>query len=199
MPKYLTDDEITDFRFEICEVAMRQFAKDGYDKVTMRSITDELGCSRMKPYRYFADKSAILAAVRTEGFRTFINIVESILSTKQKPVTKMRQLAENYFQFAVQRNDLYNLMFTVQQQEEEQKFPELEFELKRLQETFAKASALAVEAGVMNVDPRLASQIFWAGMHGVVSLHLSNCLKLGWSFEELSKEVVNTLFKGLTS
>lgn len=196
MPKVLSESDIDTFKKEICDVAAKQFAEQGFEKVTMRNIASELGCSRMKPYSYFKDKSALLAGVRTEGFRLFINNIEEIIDGQDDPIEKMRQFSESYFSFAVEKNDLYSLMFSTKQGGHDQ-YPELDYELLRLQETFAKASKVCAHAGIINKDERLASQLFWAGMHGIVSLHLSDSLKLGYSFEELSQQMVETLFRGM--
>ncbi|MDP6541055.1 MAG: helix-turn-helix domain-containing protein, partial [Planctomycetota bacterium] len=63
MPRNLSGEEVEAFRERLRAVAERQFAERGFDGVSLRSITDELGCSRMTPYRYFRDKADIFAAV----------------------------------------------------------------------------------------------------------------------------------------
>src|ERR1700753_1327470 len=68
MPKTLPAAEIDSFRARLIEVAERLFAAHGPDGVTMRQLADALGVSPMTPYRYFEDKDAILAAVRTPAF-----------------------------------------------------------------------------------------------------------------------------------
>ena len=61
----LSQTEIADYRDEICAVAERLFAEQGYPGVTLRAIATELGVSAMAPYRYFRGKEDIFAAVRT--------------------------------------------------------------------------------------------------------------------------------------
>ena len=198
MPKVLTDEEIVEFRGKLCKVAAKQFAEFGYERVSMRSIADELGVSRMTPYRYFQDKAEILAAVRASGFRQLIDATELAMVSEKKTVRRLEALASVYFEFAVENRDLYTLMFDMNQDNEEH-YPELAEQLARIQQLLVKVSTIGVEAGILKKDATLASQLFWAGMHGVVTLHLSSKLKLGWSFQELSKEMVETLFKGMTN
>jgi len=77
MPRVLSESDVADFRERLCEVAEKLFAEKGPDAVTMRQLAAELGVSPMTPYRYFADKEDILAAVRTNGFNRFAEALET--------------------------------------------------------------------------------------------------------------------------
>ena len=63
MPRYLTEQDIADFRNELCKVATERVARHGYEGVTMRQLAEALGCSPKTPYRYFKDKYAVLEAL----------------------------------------------------------------------------------------------------------------------------------------
>ena len=49
MPRYLTEQDIADFRAELCKVATERFARFGYEGVTMRQLAEALGCSPKTP------------------------------------------------------------------------------------------------------------------------------------------------------
>ena len=76
MPRYLTEQDIADFRAELCKVATERFARFGYEGVTMRQLAEALGCSPKTPYRYFKDKADILATVRAQAFAKFADALE---------------------------------------------------------------------------------------------------------------------------
>ena len=76
MPRYLTEQDIADFRAELCRVATERFARFGYEGVTMRQLAEALGCSPKTPYRYFKDKADILATVRAQAFGKFADTLE---------------------------------------------------------------------------------------------------------------------------
>src|SRR5260370_40257606 len=76
MPRYLTDQDIADFRAELCKVATERFARFGYEGVTMRQLAEALGCSPKTPYRYFKDKADILSTVRAQAFSKFADTLE---------------------------------------------------------------------------------------------------------------------------
>jgi hypothetical protein len=41
MPRYLTEQDIADFRNELCKVATERFARHGYEGVTMRQLAEK--------------------------------------------------------------------------------------------------------------------------------------------------------------
>src|SRR3546814_7213197 len=71
MPKILSQDEIDAFRARLCTAAEKRFAAQGVAGVSLRQLAEDLGCSAMTPYRYFRDKDAIVAAVRTAALDSF--------------------------------------------------------------------------------------------------------------------------------
>ena len=84
MPRYLTDQDIADFRAELCKVATERFARFGYEGVTMRQLAEALGCSPKTPYRYFKDKADILATVRAQAFGSFARAWAGVLTQAQR-------------------------------------------------------------------------------------------------------------------
>ena len=54
----------------LVEEAVRTIQKSGVEGLTLRAVGQRLGVSRTALYRHFADKSALLSAVASEGFRT---------------------------------------------------------------------------------------------------------------------------------
>src|SRR4051812_4517139 len=57
-------------RRALLDEALATIRDEGVDGLTLREIGARVGVSRTALYRHFADKSALLTAVGTEGFRT---------------------------------------------------------------------------------------------------------------------------------
>ena len=55
----------------LVDQAVLTIRDQGVEALTLRDVGARLGVSRTALYRHFADKTALLAAVATEGFRTF--------------------------------------------------------------------------------------------------------------------------------
>jgi hypothetical protein len=58
------------------------------------------------------------------------------------------------------------------------------------------AVELAVQAGVLAGEPDLIAHQLWAGLHGVVSLHLAGKLGLGRSAREILEPLVEAMLDG---
>ncbi len=57
-----------DLRAALLEAAREVLAKEGVEALTLREVARRAGVTHAAPYRHFADKEALLAAVATEGF-----------------------------------------------------------------------------------------------------------------------------------
>src|SRR3954470_17385588 len=101
MPRYLTEQDIADFRNELCKVATERFAKHGYEGVTMRQLPQALGCSPQTPYRYLTDKSDLLATVRAQAFGKFADALEKARPGIKAPAERGRAAGEAYLAFAI--------------------------------------------------------------------------------------------------
>ena len=122
MPRYLTDQDIADFRTELCKVATERFARHGYEGVTMRQLAEALGCSPKTPYRYFKDKADILATVRAQAFGKFADTLEA--AAKGPASDRGRRTTEAYLNFALKNPHAYRIMFDLEAPIDE-KHPEL--------------------------------------------------------------------------
>ena len=97
MPTALGPAAIREFRVDLCRVAARRFAELGYAGVTLRALAEELGCSRMTPYRYFKDKADILAAVRADGFRRLAEYQEAAPEPEADPIARVQAVSRPEF------------------------------------------------------------------------------------------------------
>ncbi len=66
--KKLTEEQITRFQATLLDAALKLFAEEGYEAVSIRTLARAVGCSAMTPYRYFTDKAAIFDACRYRAF-----------------------------------------------------------------------------------------------------------------------------------
>jgi AcrR family transcriptional regulator len=191
----LRPDEIESFRARLCEVAMQTFADEGYQAVTLRALAEKLGCSHALPYRYFADKQEIFAAVCALGFDRFADALERAAKGVADPERRLRVLGEAYFRFALREPHAYRIMFELREPEREAK-PQYRVKEIRSWQVLLHAVELAVQAGVLAGEPELIAHQLWAGLHGLVSLHLAGKLGLGRSAREVLEPLLDTLLDG---
>ncbi len=57
-----------DLKSALITAALAAVEQDGPDAVSLRDLAQSLGVSRAAPYRHFADRDALLAAVAAQGF-----------------------------------------------------------------------------------------------------------------------------------
>jgi len=180
----LRPDEIESFRARLCQAAMEMFAEQGYEAVTLRALAEKLGCSHALPYRYFADKREIFAAVCALGFDRFADALERAAEGIADPEGRLRALGRAYFEFALREPHAYRIMFELREPASGD-FPHYQVKEIRSWQALLQAVELAVQARVLAGDPVVVAHQLWAGLHGLVSLHLAGKLNLGRSAEEL--------------
>jgi AcrR family transcriptional regulator len=177
MPRYLTDQDIADFRTELCKVATERFARFGYEGVTMRQLAEALGCSPKTPYRYFKDKADILATVRAQAFAKFADALEAAVASApaDDPIERARQVGEAYFRFAMKNWHAYRIMFDIDAPLDES-HPDLRAQASRAALYITQQAEQLAEAGVIAVDPKLFGWSMWAATHGLVMLQHAGML-----------------------
>jgi AcrR family transcriptional regulator len=180
MPRTLSPADVETFRTRLCDVAEKLFAAHGPDGVTMRELADALGVSSMTPYRYFTDKDAILAAVRTRAFNQFAAAMESARteSARTDPGRQNSQARSGnaYVDFALAHPAAYRLMFDVSQPTFAD-YPELVAAMGRARLTMGAGLRELAAAGRFKGDVELGAYVFWSTMHGAVMLELAGLLE----------------------
>ncbi len=195
MPRVLSETDVADFRERLCEAAEKLFAERGPEAVTMRQLASELGVSPMTPYRYFADKEDILAAVRTNGFNRFAQALEDAYANAQGARAKGAAVGEAYLNFAFEHPQTYKLMFDLDQPHAEN-YPDLVAAGHRAHGTQTQYVKTLVAEGVLQGDPEEIGKMFWAAAHGAVGLELAGKLPPG-AARELHRHLNGALARGL--
>lgn len=177
MPRYLTDQDIADFRAELCRVATERFARFGYEGVTMRQLAEALGCSPKTPYRYFKDKADILATVRAQAFAKFADALEAAAAAApaDNPVERNRRVGAAYHRFALENWHAYRIMFDIDAPLDTG-HPDLGPEASRAALYITRQAEQLVEAGLIAADPKLFGWAMWAASHGLVMLQQAGML-----------------------
>ena len=165
----------------------------------MREVAAELGVSAMTPYRYFKDKDEILAAVRARAFEQFSAAMEEgFASGRGDPIKGANAAGEAYIRFACDNPQAYHLMFEVDQREDGA-YPELERAAERARSTMTRHIDALTEKGLLHGNPVLLGHVYWAALHGLVSLKLADKYSPGCTFEAVRDELFRALTMGLAA
>lgn len=171
-----------DLRATLLATAMRMLEEG--DPFSLRALARRAGVSQTAPYRHFADRDALEAALAADGF---VDLRSDLVGDGGVPdtVEGLIEFAVVYVDFALRRPALFRLMFGNECTENDVQVVEAARGLRDL---------LAVALG--NVFPgsdiEALATASWALVHGLAVLHLDG--KLAPSDSMPSAERVRTVF-----
>ena len=180
-------------RERLCEAAARIFVAEGEAALSMRRLAAEVGCSPMAPYRHFADKEALIAAMRAAAFDRLADALDSVANGGRH---RAADIGEAYVRFARANPAAYKLMFDLAQPDEAA-YPALAAAAARAREAMSGYVRELVDAGVLAGDPVALGYVFWATIHGLVVLDLAGRLPAEPGFEQLRVTALGALMRGL--
>ena len=99
-----------DLRDALVQAALREVELGGPEAVSLKALAKQLGVLQPAPYRHFADREALLAAVTAEAFRQFSAMLRESINKPSKR-SKLSRLAQATLDFGLRRNGIYRLMF----------------------------------------------------------------------------------------
>ena len=180
-------------RGRLCDAAARLFLEEGEAALSMRRLAAEVGCSPMAPYRHFADKEALVAAIRTQAFNRLADALDGV---EQNERHRARDIGDAYVQFARENPAAYKLMFDLAQPDEAA-YPELAAAAARARISMSAYVHELVDAGVLAGDPVELGYVFWAAIHGLIVLNLAGRIPADPGFEALRRRTLGALMRGL--
>ena len=154
-----------DLRGALIKAALRDAEQGGAESISIKALAKELGVSQPAPYRHFADREALLAAVTAEAFREFSAMLREAMARSSKQ-SKLSRLAQATLDFGLKRNGVYRLMFVSRTVSCAARGSELH---TATNETFALVLEALEAPAVGYLRERHALKI-WAALHGVVML-----------------------------
>lgn len=91
-----------DLRNALIDAGRALLAEEGAAGIDLRKVARRAGVSHAAPYRHFADKQALLAAIAEQGFRQLTTQVQAALdAAPDLPRAQLLAMAQAYVQFAL--------------------------------------------------------------------------------------------------
>jgi AcrR family transcriptional regulator len=144
-----------DLRAAVLTAAWKMVEKEGVFGLSVREAARRAGVSHSAPYRHFADREALLAALVAEGFDQLHSALENRAG---------RELGEAYVAFALEHPQRFRLMFSHARANAD------------LQARFAAPFAH------LGADAAAAGAAAWSLVHGLASLVLEGQLESSQAF-----------------
>ncbi len=99
-------------RAELLDTAVDQLRDAGAEELSLRALARSIGVSQTAPYRHFSDKSELLAAMATRGYRElFAALCEARQGAGDAPGDQLLAVAYAYVDYAAANPQLFKLMF----------------------------------------------------------------------------------------
>ena len=155
-------------RDALVEAAMELLETEGLAALSLRAVARRVGVSQTAPYRHFADKEALLAAVAAEGFRRQRETQSSHAENAASPGDYFRAMGQGYIAFGRAHPALLKLMFSPAIGDWS-RFPELTESSKLNYEGLQKAVASALPEG-SQVSVGVMAAAAWSLVHGLTVL-----------------------------
>jgi AcrR family transcriptional regulator len=164
--------ERVEVRRKILDAARDLFAREGYDRVTMRRIADAIEYSATTIYNHFEDKDDLVRALCQEDFSELLATFDR-QAPPEDPIDAIRQLGRAYAHFGLTHPNHYRFMFMTPHHPEgeaHQNTPSGEQTYAVLREVVEAA----VATGRLREAPVDAiCQVLWSALHGVIALRVT--------------------------
>jgi AcrR family transcriptional regulator len=95
----------------LIEEALKLVEQNGEMAVSLRDLAQSLGVSRAAPYRHFASRDDLLAAVAARGFEDLVALYNTAFAGPGNAQERLSAGSRTFFDFAMKRPGLYRLMF----------------------------------------------------------------------------------------
>ena len=161
--------------------AARKLAEaEGWDAVTTRRLSTEIEYSQPVLYKHFTGMEQIADAVAIDGFGELADVIRAARSGAGAASDALTRIAHAYLDFARDNPAVYDAMFT--------RATILRFADKDTPAQLAAAFAGLRQAVGMVIDEQDAdalTELFWAALHGLVTLSRAGRLRPGYDSDRL--------------
>jgi AcrR family transcriptional regulator len=181
----------------LLDAALRIVGSDGTDALTLRAVARRAGVSQAAPYRHFANKEALLAAVAEEGFRSLVTAMHAAIEAGgDNPLARLRAVGLSYVDFAARHPAHFRVMFG-REMAGCAGSPALRQIAAQTFDLVVRAIADCQRAGVARTEEPAEDLALtaWSSVHGLAALLVNGVLNR--PVGEVAQLVTRDLFLGL--
>jgi AcrR family transcriptional regulator len=195
-----------DLHTAIVRAALDVLSESQSTEFSLRELARRAGVSHNAPYKHFADKRELLAAVSAVGFELLAKQMTDAMNELDSPRERLAAIARAYVCGGVDNPALYRLMFGGYLAGQDNGRPAVEkyaaYNLKALLVGAISDGALGhripnTAANARKIDGAILT--FWSQMHGLTLLLVDRLVGPSDKMEELTESVLQGMLDGLAN
>lgn len=183
---------------QILLTCREMLVEEGYKHLSMRKIARNVGVSATSIYLHFESKDHLMHTLMDQAINDLNTHLEQAIRDVTDPLTKLRRLADAYINYAIDNPQKYQIIFFVRS-DKMSRYPKEKFRRARKgYEMVEQAIRESIDAGKLSDNqPRMASYVFWAQLHGVTSAVLSGRLDKRLDRELFFDKAIDQILQGV--
>lgn len=190
-----------ELRQALIDAALELIVEKDVGSLSLREVARRVGVSHAAPYRHFADKDALLAAVAEEGFELLsITLKEAMQQASSDPLKQVQACGVAYVRYALAHPSHYRIMFGAYGATA-QHYPTLADAAMQAFMVLVNSIIAGQKAGMIrSEDPKQLATAAWSLVHGLAMLIIDGQIpiKESQAVASLSSFITQTLIEGLT-
>lgn len=159
-----------DLRRALLEAARGLLEREGPLGVCLRAAARRARVSQTAPYRHFADKEALLAALAAEGLGELAGRMAAAARSESSPLASLRAIGVAYARTAAENPHLFRLMFGPEAADKERYPAVREAGASAYQVLLDTITACQWAGAVRRGDPEDLALAAWSAVHGLSCL-----------------------------
>jgi AcrR family transcriptional regulator len=195
-----------DLRRAIVKAALETLSETQSLEFSLRELARHAGVSHNAPYKHFADKRELLAAISTAGFKRLAERMGNEIGARSTARAKLLAMLHAYIHYGIENPALYRLMFGGYLSNPDEGRPAIE--RAAAETTKALFMDVIVKGGLGRAVPntprnerKIAGAILacWSLVHGLTTLLADRLVGPSEKSDELAESVVQGMLDGLAT
>jgi len=175
----------------------------GFEKLTIRNITKDVGCAVGMPYKLFKNMDEIIIEVNSITLKEIHEYIEKSYQAQKGDAENIHNFANAYISYSNENYNLWSMLFEYKIKDKTQLTKEYKDRIEKnfliIEKTIDNIKT--GNSNKLNSNQKIAARVLWTGIHGICILANSGKLEITNSedAEILVSSLIDNYIRGLTS